>query len=87
MSNKRDLKKDINFVYEELIGAVYLKELTAAAGLEKKAEALIDKIIASFDGLIARVNDKSVENAKAHFRSIREELDKSTLSLSEEINS
>ncbi len=86
MSSKKDLKKDINFVFEELIGAVYIKELVNASETSKNSEVLVDKIIIAFDDLITKVNDRKVENAKSHFKSIRAELNSHATNLLSEIN-
>ena len=52
----------------------------------KKSEAIIDEAIDTFDDLIAKVNDKSVENKKAHFKAINQELETRGRALIEKIN-
>ena len=64
MANKRDLKKDINYVFGDIIEAVYYWELENTQKPTKESEAIIDDAIDSFDQLIARVNDRSVEDKK-----------------------
>ncbi|WP_179351749.1 hypothetical protein [Winogradskyella vidalii] len=86
MSNKRDLKKDINYVLGDIIEAVYVWELTNAEKQTKESEAIIDEAIATFDELIARVNDRSVENKKAHFKAINNDLETKGRDLIEKIN-
>ncbi len=86
MANKRDLKKDINYVFGDIIEAVYYWELENSEKPTKESEAIIDEAIASFDELIARVNDRSVENAKAHFKAINNDLESKGRSLIERIN-
>ena len=49
MANKRDLKKDINFVFGDIIEAVYYWELENTQKSNKKSEAIIDDAIAAFD--------------------------------------
>ena len=71
MVNKRDLKKDIN--YDPGKDA-------------KKSEAIIDEAIAVFDELISKVNDRTAENKKKHFKSINQELEKKGRALIEKIN-
>jgi hypothetical protein len=82
MANIRDLKKDINFVLGDIIEAVYVWEYTDT----KKSEAIIDEAIETFDGLIARVNDRSAENKKAHFKAINGDLETKGLALIEKLN-
>lgn len=86
MSNKRDLKKDINYVLGDIIEAVYVWELTNAEKPTKDSEAIIDEAIITFDELIARANDRSVENKKAHFKAINNDLETKGRGLVEKIN-
>jgi len=86
MANVRDLKKDINYVLGDIIEAVYVWEYTNTVKDPKKGEAIIDEAIETFDILIAKVNDKSVENKKAHFNEIKTELEKRGRALIEKIN-
>ena len=66
MANKRDLKKDINYVLGDIIEAVYIWELANAEKPTKQSEAIIDEAIATFDELITRVNDRSVRFYPQH---------------------
>ncbi|NRD20643.1 hypothetical protein HNV08_11340 [Winogradskyella eckloniae] len=86
MANKRDLKKDINYVLGDIIEAVYVWELTNTEKPTKDSEAIIDEAISTFDELIARVNDRSVENKKAHFKAINNDLESKGKNLIEKIN-
>tara|TARA_R110002073_G_scaffold292033_2_gene457197 strand:- start:7922 stop:8188 length:267 start_codon:yes stop_codon:yes gene_type:complete len=86
MANVRNLKKDINYVLGDIIEAVYVWEYTNTDKDTKKSEAIIDEAIDTFDDLIAKVNDKSVENKKAHFKAINQELETRGRALIEKIN-
>ncbi|MBT8394841.1 MAG: hypothetical protein HKO81_02055 [Flavobacteriaceae bacterium] len=86
MANKRDLKKDINYVLGDIIEAVYVWELSNPGKDTKKSETIIDEAINVFDDLIVKVNDRSVENKKAHFKSINQELEKKGRALIDKIN-
>ena len=86
MANKRDLKKDINYVLGDIIEAVYVWEYTNTDKDTKKSEAIIDEAIVTFDELITKVNAKDVENKKAHFKTINTELEAKGKSLIEKIN-
>ncbi|SHI69968.1 hypothetical protein [Aquimarina spongiae] len=87
MANKRDLKKDINYVLGDIIEEVYAWELENPGKDNKAGEAIIDEAIASFDGFIERMNDKKVENASKHFKAIREDLEKTAKGLLDKVNS
>ena len=86
MANKRDLKKDINYVLGDIIEAVYVWEMTNTQKPTKESEAIIDDAISTFDELIARVNDRSVEDKKAHFKAINNDLEAKGRALIERIN-
>lgn len=86
MANKRNLKKDINYVLGDIIEAVQVWELTNAEKATKEGDAIIDEAIEVFDELIAKVNDRSVEDKKAHFKAINIELEAKGRALIEKIN-
>ena len=86
MANVRDLKKDINYVLGDIIEAVYVWEYANTDKDTKKSEAIIDEAIETFDMLIAKVNDKNVENKKGHFKSITNELEEKGRTLIDKIN-
>ncbi|MGY0393046.1 hypothetical protein ACW5R3_10865 [Bizionia sp. KMM 8389] len=86
MANKRDLKKDINYVLGDIIEAVYVWEYSNTDKDTKASEAIIDEAIATFDALIVKVNDRNVEDKKAHFKAINAELEEKGRGLIEKIN-
>lgn len=86
MSNVRNLKKDINYVLGDIIEAVYIHEMTTSGKPTAETNALIDEAITAFDSLITKVNQKGVENKKAHFKQINAELEQVANQLVEKIN-
>lgn len=80
MATIRGLKKIINYELSEVIEECYVWQMENADKAEK-AEKIIDKAITTFDELIVKVNQREVENQKAHFQSITKELHKATDSL------
>ena len=86
MANKRDLKKDINYVLGDIIESVYVWELENPDKDTKKSDTIIDEAIAVFDDLIAKVNDRSVDNKKVHFKAINKELESKGKALIDKIN-
>ncbi|PHR10968.1 MULTISPECIES: hypothetical protein [Aequorivita] len=86
MANVRDLKKDINYVLGDIIEAVYIWELTNPDKDNKKAEAIIDEAIVTFDELITKVNQKDVEDKKKHFKAVNTELEERGRKLIDKIN-
>ncbi len=86
MANVKNLKKDINYVLGDIIEAVYLFEISTTGKPTEETNKLIDEAIAAFDGLIAKVNAKNVENKKAHFKQINIELEQVANQLIAKIN-
>ena len=86
MASIKNLKKDINYVLGDIIEAVYVWEYANTDKDTKKSEAIIDEAIETFDTLIAKVNDRSVEDKKAHFKAINAELETRGRALIEKIN-
>lgn len=86
MANIRDLKKDINFVLGDIIDAVYVWEMLNPKEDRKASEAIIDDAIATFDTLIAKVNDKSVESRRKNLKEVRVDLEKEAGALVARIN-
>ena len=86
MANIRDLKKDINYVLGDIIEAVYIWEFANPETDRKKSEAIIDEAIETFDDLIAKVNDKSVDNRKAYLKAVNKELEDRGRALIEKVN-
>ncbi|MBS1534320.1 MAG: hypothetical protein JST78_04515 [Bacteroidetes bacterium] len=86
MANVRNLKKDINFVLGDIIEAVYLFELSTTGKPSDASNAVIEEAIRAFDSLIAKVNAKNVENKKAHFKQINQELEETANQLVDKIN-
>ena len=86
MASVRNLKKDINYVLGDIIEAVYIHEMTTTGKPTAQTDALIDEAITSFDGLITKVNQKNVENKKAHFRQINKDLEEAANQLVDKIN-
>lgn len=74
MASIKNLKKDINFVLSEIIEECYVSQLSGDDKTNAKIEKLIDETITTFDDLIVKINDKSVENKNKHFKSINNEL-------------
>lgn len=86
MASVRNLKKDINFVLGDIIEAVYIVEAANNKQDSKEGAKIIDSAIETFDDLIAKVNQRNVENRKQHLGKVREELEKKATGLVEQLN-
>ena len=86
MANKRNLKKDINYVLGDIIEEVYIWEENNPKKDKKAGEVIIDEAITSFDTFMTRVSDRNVENASKHFKAIKQDLESTAKSLIEKVN-
>lgn len=85
MASIRDLKKDINFVLGDIIEAVYQWEAATDNKNSAEGSSLVDKAIEAFDYLMDKVNT-NVEDKKAHFKTVRSELEAKATELVEKLN-
>ncbi|WP_419212248.1 hypothetical protein ACNR9Q_16100 [Maribacter sp. X9] len=86
MASIKDLKKDINNVLGDIIEGVYVVEAANGKNNTKEGAAIIDEAIETFDELIEKVNKSKVENKKAHFKEVRNELETKATKLVDELN-
>jgi hypothetical protein len=86
MASIKNLKKDINYVFGDIIEAVYIWEAVNQKFDSKEASKIIDDAIAAFDELIAAVNKKDVEDRKKHLKDVQATLEKKAKGLIDKIN-
>lgn len=84
MASIKNLKKDINYVLGDVIE--YALDVSVLKNEPKKGDEIIDEAIETFDTLVAKVNAKGVENKKAHFNALNEELEVKAKGLIDKIN-
>ena len=84
MASIKNLKKDVNYV----LGAVieYALDVSILKNAPEKGDAIIDEAIETFDDLVSKINESKVENKKAHFKGIHQELETKARALVEKIN-
>jgi len=85
MASIKNLKKDINYVLGDIIGACYHWKQENLKGDSAKAQEIIDEAIETFDNLIGKLHAKA-ENKKEHFNAIKKELEEKANSLLEKVN-
>ncbi|MFS4456791.1 hypothetical protein [Maribacter sp. 2304DJ31-5] len=86
MASIKNLKKDINNVLGDIIEAVYIVEAANNKPDSKEGSKIIDGAIIIFDDLIAKVNQRDVENRKVHLKEVRSELETKAKGLVDELN-
>lgn len=70
MASKRQLKKDLNNAFGEIIEASLIWQNQNPEGDYTNSEAIIEDSIVAFDELNAQVNQRDVENTKVHYKAI-----------------
>jgi hypothetical protein len=85
MASIKDLKQDINYVLGDIIEAALISQ---AVNPEKTAESekIVDDSIATFDDLIARVNDKKVDSRKVQLKAVKADLETEGKGLIDRVN-
>ncbi len=85
MASIKNLKKDVNFILADLIEDCLFWQLENPKKDPDESEKIISDAIKTFDQLIVRINQKGVENKKAHFKSIINDLQESVTSMLERV--
>ena len=75
MASVKNLKKEINYVFGDIMNIVFVWEMTTTGKPTEASDALLDSIYDTFDSLMSKINQKGVENKKAHFKTIRNEFE------------
>lgn len=86
MASIKNLKKDVNFVFGDIIEAVYVWQLTNPEKDVTASEAIIDEAIVAFDETMDTINAKNVEDRKAHFTAIKKSVEDRGRALIDKIN-
>lgn len=86
MATIRDLKKDINHVLGEIIEMTLDWEKANPDADRKASTAIVDEAISAYDLLSEKIHHKQVENKKAHFRAIQDELTQKGTALIDKLN-
>lgn len=86
MASVKNLKKEINYVLGDLVNIVYVWEMTNGGKPTETTDAIVDDIYDNYDALVTRINNKKVENKKAHFNQIRKDYEVIANQIVEKIN-
>lgn len=76
MASKKDLKKDINYLIDEVIGTCLLHQYTLGKERQEELDGIITEMVEFREKLIHKANhpDKEDGNLKAYYRSLHKEL-------------
>lgn len=87
MASIRNLKKEINYVLGDIIDAAEVNLELLETVTQEQVDVFADKVFVTYDQLISRINEKKVENRKAHIKEIKQDFETKAHSFVEEINS
>jgi hypothetical protein len=83
----KEFKKEINYIFGEVIDEASFKQLVKPEIEDDKIEAIIDEAVATYDDFNDKINaGRKVENKKAYFKQLEEEYEASVKTLIEKIN-
>ncbi len=87
MSSKKQLKKDLNNRFGEIIDGALINQATGSEEAISKTEEFIDNIILEFDNFIGEINKKDVEDRAKHLKSIKDAINKKAEEFIGQLNS
>ncbi len=85
MASIKNFKKEMSYVYGEIVNAVVIYEMTTTGKPTPESDALIEEVYAAYDSMLEKTNEKP-ENLKAHFKNVRKEFEDSANELVTKVN-
>jgi len=76
MASKKQLKKDLNDRFGEIIDGALINQEANSEDVSQKTEELVDEVIAEFDQQIEQINKKDVDDRAKHLKSVKGSIDK-----------
>ncbi len=90
MASRRNLKKDLRYIFNELVTQVYVYKKFHPETDENKINQLLKEILGHYNDYIARINHQDGKDnpqlVRQHFNKIIEDLQKKTLPLVEKLD-
>jgi hypothetical protein len=76
MPSKKDLKKDINYLVDEVIGTCLLHQYTQGKDKQEELDGMINEMIGFREQMLKKVNSPETKDGKlrAYYRSLYDEL-------------
>ncbi len=83
----KEFKKEINYVYGEVIDEASFKQLIKPEIEDDKIDAIIDEAVSAYEDFTDKINaGRKAENKKAYFKELEKEYTKNVDALIEKIN-
>ena len=86
MSSIKKLKKDINYIFGEVIDEINFKQLLNPEVAEEKVEELIDEAVAAYEIFYKKIHaGRKAENVKSYFKNLTGEINEAVEKLMDKI--
>lgn len=87
MASIKNLKKEINYVLGDILDAAEVNQAILETVTKDQVEVFSEEVFQTYDKLISDINNKQVENRKAHIQGVKKEFVEKAHSFVEQINS
>ncbi|MBZ9779270.1 hypothetical protein LB452_10075 [Psychroflexus sp. CAK8W] len=74
MASKKQLKKDLNDRFGEIIDGALINQEASSEDFKEKTEELVDDVISEFDQFVEQINKKDIEDRGKHLKSVKESI-------------
>ncbi|AFU67672.1 hypothetical protein P700755_000656 [Psychroflexus torquis ATCC 700755] len=86
MASKKELKKDLNNRFGEIIDGALINQEADSKDSSIKTEELVDDIISEFDNIIEQINKRDSEDRAKHLKSVKGNINKKADEFIERLN-
>jgi F0F1-type ATP synthase membrane subunit b/b' len=86
MASKKQLKKDLNNRFGEIIDGALINQEADSKDSSSKTEELVDDIISEFDTIIEQINKRDSDDRAKHLKSVKENINKKADEFIERLN-
>ena len=86
MASKRILKKNVNYLFGDLIDECYLWMLINPEKDAAKANEIVDEAVEYYDDVMSRIASREIENANKYFNLLNSEVEQRATELVDKIN-
>jgi len=84
----KDLKKEINYIFGEIIDEANYKQLMKPEIGDETVEAIIDEAVTAYEDFYDKIHaGRKADNKKAYFKKLNTEIEESVKKLVDKINS
>ena len=86
MASKRILKKNVNYLFGDLIDECYLWMLINPEKDAAKANEIVDEAVEYYDDVMSKIASREIDNANKYFNLLNSEVEQRATELVDKIN-